>query len=134
MKDIKNWLIIGAVAGGVYLAYKLFGGAAQVANTANNAINQGASALANWYVKLTSSGAAIPTGMIILPNGAAVPVSQLQVSPVPGGGNSAMFNYGGATYYLNSPHDANGNWEASTAPIGGGAYTCCASTCAALGL
>jgi hypothetical protein len=69
--------------------------------------------LAEFYVYLTSQGVMIPQGVVLMPNGDAVPVANLNVRSVPGT-NSATFQYQGGTYYINGPHDANGNWAAST--------------------
>jgi hypothetical protein len=107
--DIKTYALIGGIGLGAYLLYKAFSGVKTVVCAVTAPAT---AALANWYVSLTSCGAAIPTGQVLLPNGTAVPVAQLQVSSV-AGTNSAMFTYGGQTYYLNSPHDSNGNWAAS---------------------
>ena len=71
------------------------------------------SPLKAFYDYLTSQNVMIPQGIILMPNGDAVPVAQVNPRMVPGT-NSASFQYQGATYYLNSPHDENGNWAAST--------------------
>jgi hypothetical protein len=69
--------------------------------------------LADAYVWLTSQGAQIPQGQILLPDGQTwIPVTSVNVRNVPGT-SYGMFNYGGSTYYLLTGHDANGNYAAS---------------------
>lgn len=83
---------------------------AQVAQAATGAV---VNPLADFYAYLTAQGATVPQGVVLMPNGDAVPVAILNVRSVPNT-NSATFQYQGGTYYINGPHDANGNWAAST--------------------
>lgn len=114
----KLLLYVGVGVGAVYLLSKIW---SSVSSAVASATDPATTALANWYVQLTSGGQLIPTGMVMLPSGQAIAVAD-----IPGGvqnvsgTNSAMFVYGGQTYYLNSPHDSNGNWAASTTLTGSG--------------
>lgn len=114
-----TWLTIGAVGAGGYLLYKLFGGVSQVAKDANDSV---VNSIAKWFTNLPAAD--INTGNVILPNGASVAMNTLSSSGTvrattnPDGSAGASFQWQGATYYLNSPSDASGNWQASTSPGG----------------
>jgi hypothetical protein len=111
---LKTVIYVAAGLGAVYLAYlawQKFKGGVQTLTAP--VINP----LADWYASLTSQGQAIPQGFILLPNGNSVSSAALTIRSVPNS-NSAQFAYNGQTYYLNSPHDDNGNWLASTS-LGG---------------
>jgi hypothetical protein len=104
--NYKSVLLIAAVViGGLWLVKKLSGGVAAITGSVVNP-------LADFYVYLTSQGAMIPSGIVLLPNGTTLPVAQAAPRTVPNS-NSASFVYAGTTYYLNTPSDANGNWAAS---------------------
>ncbi len=74
--------------------------------------------------------AANPQGNVILPCGSSVPVANGQASCCHG---QVLFCYGGTRYYLNSPHNACGNYQASGAPANAPASSapgqpwCCAA-------
>lgn len=109
--DVKFYITVAGIGVGVYLLYQFW----QKFKTGVGSVTCApVTALANWYVSLTSCGISIPTGMVLLPNGQAIAVANIPggVSSV-SGSNSATFVYGGTRYYLNSPSDSNGNWAAS---------------------
>ena len=108
-QGVQDAIVIGGALVGLYLLYKVYSGWASIGRGVADVT---LTPLANLYARLTMAGQMIPTGIILLPNGGTVAVAQLVVRPVPGT-NSAAFNYGGTTYYLNTPHDENGNWAAS---------------------
>jgi hypothetical protein len=103
--DLAELALLGF---GIYLLWQLLG-------KAGSAASAGISSAAKAYVNLTSSAPASATGNIILPNGASIPASSVTPTFV-GSSNVAQFSYQGQTYYLNTPHDANGNWQADTSP------------------
>jgi len=109
VKSQDDLVMLALLAVGGFLLYKMLSGAGGAVASAGKAA---ISSAAQSYVNLTS-GSATPTGSVILPNGAAVPLSQLAVTNI-AGSNAAQFSYGGQNYYLTSGHDANGNYAAST--------------------
>lgn len=106
------YLVVGA--GALYLLYQLW---QKLSTAVPNLTNPATTALANWYVQLTAQGSPIPQGFILFPDGTSVSSAVLNIAMVPNT-NSATFQYLGQSYYLNSPHDENGNWAASTS-LGG---------------
>jgi len=113
--DWKLLLIIGAVGAGILLLMK----GITAAKTAVASVTAPVSnAISDAYTYLTSQGAMIPQGSILLPDGFTwIPISSVNVNPQPTG-NGAQFSYAGTVYYLNSGHDANGNYDASSTPAG----------------
>ena len=105
MKAVE-WAKIGLLGVGAFWLYRLVSGG-------NNSEKRAVTALANLYARLTGSGQTIPTGAVVLPDGRLIPVSQLNVRPV-ANTRSASFSFQGIVYYLNAPHDSNGNWLAET--------------------
>jgi len=107
----SDMLVLGAVAVGGYMLFKAWGEASSAIASATKAP---VTAAAQAYVNLTSGPAMTPQGSILLPEGSAIPVSAVNVTPV-AGSNSATFNYLGQQYFLNAPSDpATGNWSADT--------------------
>jgi len=106
----KTILYVAAGIGVAYLLYKAWSGVKGAVSSVTAPI---VNPLADWYAALTSSGSPIPQGFILLPDGSSVSSAQLNIRMVPNT-NSATFAYNSQTYYLNSPHDENGNWVAST--------------------
>jgi hypothetical protein len=113
-RTTQNLLLKFALIGGAaYVIYTLLtkaGGA--VTGALSQATSGTSTLLANAYVALTSQGAQIPQGQILLPDGQTfVPVSSVSVSNV-SGTNYGTFNYQGTQYYLLTGHDSNGNYQA----------------------
>jgi len=111
MSKTSDTLQLALLAAGAYLLYRLW-------NTASSAVAsvtaKPVTAAAQAYVNLTTPG--IQTvGNVILPDGTPIPVGTVNPSPIPGS-TSATFSYLGQQYYLNSPSDAAGNWQADTLP------------------
>lgn len=107
-----NLLLYAALAIGGYILWKKF------SNVVGNVTAPAVNALADWYVKLTGAGQEIPTGVILMPDGAttvnvAALVGAIQNIP---GTNYATFPYQGVQYYLCTQSDQNGNWAAQTSP------------------
>lgn len=109
----KDLLTLALVAGGGYLLYKLWGTVAQVGSAAAAAEKSAVTSAAQAYVGMTSGPAMQATGMVVLPDGSSVPVSQLNIQPV-AGTNSASVSYMGSQYYLNAPSESDGNWYAES--------------------
>lgn len=106
----RDVMTLALLAAGVYVAGKYI---LPLLKLPGQAVDDATTALANFYVWLTSQGQQIPQGVILLPNGTTVPVAGLNVMSMPGS-NNAFFQYGGVNYYLTAPHDSNGNWAATT--------------------
>jgi hypothetical protein len=107
------WAVVGL--GAVYLLSKLMG---SISGGIASVTAPAANALAQWYVQLTSSGQAIPQGFVLFPDGSSVSLATVNVSsianPASPAGISGIFQLNGQTWYLNSSHDTNGNYVAST--------------------
>ena len=105
---------LALLGGAAYLVYTLLSkGASAAAGILSSATAPTSTALANAYVALTSQGAEVPQGQILLPDGQTwIPVASVNVRNV-SGTNYGTFNYGGSTYYLLTGYDANGNYAAS---------------------
>lgn len=106
----KTLVYLAAGLGVAYLLYKAWGG---ISKTVSNLTAPVVNPLADWYAALTANGSPIPQGFVLLPDGSSVSTARLNIAMVPNT-NSATFSYNSQTYYLNSPHDENGNWAAST--------------------
>jgi hypothetical protein len=102
--EIEEWLPVVAVGVGIYFLYNALQNFFGKTGTGGAVINSAAQA----YVNLTSGGAIVPTGNVILPDGSTIPVSSINMNATTG----AAFTYNGANYSIQSGTDANGNWTA----------------------
>ncbi len=112
---------VGLALGGavVYGLYKLFGESnspgKQIADKVGNAIAKPYVAITNW---LYGSFTTVPTGNVILPNGAKVPVAQLTNFHFDDANNVASFVYNGFGYIIRPnpdggpAYDNNGDYHA----------------------
>lgn len=96
--------IFGAIA---YLLYKYV---PQI----GGAIDSAEQSVADTWVDLTSgpSVASQLQNQVIMPNGVTFPTSSLSAMGAQFQGGNYVFTYQGSQYML-SPHDANGNYQAS---------------------
>jgi hypothetical protein len=102
--DIESWLPVAAVGVGIYFLYTALQNFFGKTGAGGAAINSAAQA----YVNLTSGGAIVPTGNVVLPDGNSIPVSSINMNASTG----ANFTYNGANYSIQSGTDSNGNWTA----------------------
>ncbi len=119
-KDTGKIVLYAVVGLGVlYVLYKVW---TNVSGAVASVTSPATTALANWYTQLTSNGQPIPQGFVLFPDGTSVSLAQVNVTAVPNSatqsGISGTFTYNGQTWYLNSPHDANGNYAANTSLTG----------------
>ncbi len=108
---IPQWVWLAGVAGVGYIIYKSFD---KFRQGANYVVDAAASAIAAPIIGVQNLLHETPqvTGSAVFPNGAQVPVKNLQVKASGSGTNfRALVTYQGRTYAL-SPHDANGNYPA----------------------
>lgn len=151
--DTEGLLILGAVGLGLWMLWPLISGINKAGTGLVNAVGgaidavdqgvcQSITSLAQYYAQVSGSGAVIPEGVVVMPNGGTVPVASLvgNVATV-GQSESASFVWNNATYYICGPSDQNGNWLASVQPCAGLTQnqvaqqsmglnaTCCAPQC-----
>lgn len=120
-QKIPNWVYLAALAGVGYAAYKswdkisdfldtLKKGAGLITAPVTDAISNAVIAYDPYLSQPTVQSTL--TGSVLFPNGAQVPLTNLQVM-ASGTGNAfrALVTYQGKTYQL-QPHDANGNYPA----------------------
>lgn len=116
-----DWVSVGVLGAIGYGLYKLVGpgsAAAKAAGAVANAVAGGIAApvasLSNWYY---GSGATIPTGNVILPDGTKVPTAQLHITWDSAVG-VASFVYKGYGYIIppnpsgGPAYDQNGDYHA----------------------
>jgi hypothetical protein len=122
----ETLLILGAVAGGLYLAYKTIQGVSAAAGAVGSAVATGAKAVYSGAQTLTAPVSNVITdavlalnplpasmnvpGNILFPDGTAAPLAQTPVYP-DSAGNVYVKMYG-STWKL-GPSDADGDWPAT---------------------
>lgn len=116
--DLNTLLILAGIGIGGYVLVKALGGLKKVTDGTSSAI-------ANTWAALTLPGADVPQGSVILPDGRAVSMAQLsatgsvQPTTQSDGNPGVTFVWQGARYWINSPSDATGVWQAWGSADGG---------------
>lgn len=85
--NFEKWLTWGAIAGGAWLAYKVYSGLAKAGDAASKSI-------ADAYVRVTAGPGVQVLGRVVLPNGVKVPLADLRVA------SDFTFQYGMVRYKL----------------------------------
>lgn len=111
-QKIPSWVWLAGLAGVGYALYKLSDTVRQGLNTVTAPVSDVIANVINALDPNMAPGAQV-VGSAVFPNGAQVPLSNLQVRASGSGNNfQALVTYQGRTYSL-SQHDANGNYPAT---------------------
>lgn len=115
---VTEWIglaVLGAVGYGVYKAFGKDGPISHAADETSSAIANTWVGFTNW---LYGSPNVIPTGNVILPNGAKVPIANVQHMMWDTANNVASFVYNGYGYIIRpnpnggAAYDTNGDYHA----------------------
>lgn len=114
----SDWItlgVVGAVGYGLYQFFGKQGPGGKAADAASSAVADAYVAVTNW---LYGSPSVIPTGNVILPNGAKVPIANVQHMMFDETNNVASFVYNGYGYIIRPnpdggpAYDTNGDYHA----------------------
>jgi hypothetical protein len=98
-------LFLVAIGAAIYFLWQKFSSGV---TSLINPLSQGA---ADEFVKLTAGPAAVASGNILLPDGALVPVNN--VNPRSQSDGTVTFSFAGNSYAVQPGTDENGNWQAT---------------------